>query len=79
MGRDIRLFGQATSDRGIVAITRRGLGRFLDEASTDRLDYIADHGGRNNDCENFSETLRANLARKHGVNGCAVIWGNSHA
>ncbi len=79
VGRDVRLFGQTTSDRGIVAITRRGLERFLDEDSTDRVDYIADRGGRNYDCENFSETLRTNLARKHGVNGCAVIWGDSHA
>lgn len=79
VGRDVRLFGLTTSDRGIVAITRRGLERFLEEDSTDRVDYIADRGGRNYDCENFSETLRTNLARKHGVNGCAVIWGDSHA
>ena len=79
LGRNVRLFGQTTSDQGIVALTRRGMEQFLEQDSTDRLDYIADHGGRNYDCENFSETLRANLARKHGVNGCAVIWGDSHA
>ena len=79
LGCDIRLFGQSTSDQGIVALTRRGLERFLDEDATDRLDYVADHGGRNYDCENFAETLRSNLARKHGVNGCAIIWGDSHA
>lgn len=79
VGRDVRLFGQTTSDQGIVALTRSGLEQFLEEDSTDRLDYIADHGGRNYDCENFSEALRSNLARKHGVNGCAVIWGDSHA
>ena len=79
LGRPVRLFGQTTSDQGIVALTRSGLEQFLEEDSTDRMDYIADHGGRNYDCENFSETLRSNLARKHGVNGCAVIWGDSHA
>ena len=79
VGRDVRLFGQTTSDQGIVALTRRGMEQFLDEDTTDRLDYIADRGGRNYDCENFSESLRAGLARKHGVNGCAVIWGDSHA
>ena len=79
LGRSVRLFGQTTSDKGIVALTRSGLEQFLAEDSTDRLDYIADHGGRNYDCENFSETLRTNLARKYGVNGCAVIWGDSHA
>ena len=79
LGCDVRLFGQSTSDKGIVALTRPGLERFLDEDSTDRLDYIADHGGRNYDCENFAETVRSNLARKHGVNGCAIIWGDSHA
>ena len=79
LGCDVRLFGQSTSDKGIVALTRPGLERFLDEDYTDRLDYIADHGGRNYDCENFAETVRSNLARKHGVNGCAIIWGDSHA
>ena len=79
VGRRVRLFGQSTSDQGIVALTRRGLERFLDEDLTDRLDYVSDQGGRNFDCENFAETLRSNLARRHGVNGCAVIWGDSHA
>ena len=23
--------------------------------------------------------MRVNLARKHGVNSCAVIWGDGHA
>ena len=79
LGRDVRLFGQAASDSGIVCLTRAGLRRFLDEDATDRIDYITDNGGRNYDCENFSETLRVNLARKYGVNGCAVIWGDGHA
>ena len=79
VGRQVRLFGQSTSDQGIIALTRRGLERFLEEDSTDRLDYVIDQGGRDYDCENFAETLRSNLARKHGVNGCAVIWGDSHA
>ncbi len=79
VGREVRLFGQGASDKGIVALTRRGLDQFLDEDATDRLDYVVDQGGRNYDCENFSETVRSNLARRYGVNGCAVIWGDSHA
>ncbi len=79
LGRTVRLFGQTASDQGIVALTRRGLERFLAEDATDRVDYVMDQGGRNYDCENFAETLRSNLARKYGVNGCAIIWGDSHA
>ena len=74
LGRQVRLFGQSTGDQGIVALTRHGMERLLDEDATDPLGYVMDHGGRNYDCENFAETLRSNLARKHGVNGCTVIW-----
>ena len=79
LGRSPRLFGQAASDTAICALTREGLDLFLREDQTDHLSYIADRGGRNYDCENFSETLRNKLVRQHGINGCAVIWGDGHA
>ena len=79
LGRDVRLFGNSTSDSGIVALTRDGLREFLDQDATDRIDYINDSGERNYDCENFSESVRNNLVRKYGVNSCAVVWGDSHA
>ena len=79
LGRNVRLFGQAVSDQAVTALTRDGLLLFLANDHTDRTDYVADTGGRNWDCENFSEQVRVNLARKHGVNSCAVIWGDGHA
>ena len=79
LGRDVRLFGRSVSDEAIACLTRGGLDQFLREDATDRVNYIADQGGRNFDCENFSETVRSNLARRHGVNSCAVVWGDGHA
>ena len=79
LGKPVRLFGRSSSDSAICALTRDGLDRFLKEDVTDRLQYVNDNGGRNFDCENFSETLRVNLVRKYGVNSCAVIWGDGHA
>ena len=79
LGKRIRLFGNAVSDRAIVALTWDGLDHFLAQDTSDRLDYILDEGGRNYDCENFAETLRSNLSRRYGINGCAIIWGDSHA
>ena len=72
-------FGQSVSDSGIYAMTRVGLDQFLLEDKTDRLTYIRDLGNRNFDCENFAETLRNRLVRLHGINSCAVLWGDAHA
>ena len=79
LGRDVRLFGRSVSDQAIAALTRDGLLEFLSRDTTDRINYVADQGGQNFDCENFSEAVRVNLARQHGVNCCAVIWGDGHA
>ena len=79
LGRTPRLFGGSASDKAICGLTREGLDQFLREDQTDRSSYIADRGGRNYDCENFSETLRNKLVCQHGINGCAVIWGDGHA
>ena len=62
LGRQVRLFGQSTGDQGIVALTRHGMERFLDEDATDPLGYVMDHGGRNYDCEK----LRRNPALQLG-------------
>ena len=79
LGRSVSLFGRSASDSAVVALTRDGLTRFLLDDLSDRDAYVLDTGGRNYDCENFAEALRVNLARKHGVNGCMVIWGDGHA
>ncbi|MYI20296.1 MAG: hypothetical protein F4121_09570 [Acidimicrobiia bacterium] len=79
LGRDIRLFGRSASDSAIVALTRGGLETFLRESDADSRQYVWDRGGRNFDCENFSELLRTQLAAEYGVNGCAIIWGDGHA
>ena len=75
----VSLFGRSASDSAVVALTREGLERFLLDDLSDRDRYVADTGGRNYDCENFAERLRVNLAAKHGVNGCMVVWGDGHA
>ena len=77
--RGVSLFGRSSSDSAVVALTREGLDRFLLDDLSDRDQYVLDTGGRNYDCENFAERLRVNLAAKHGVNGCMVVWGDGHA
>ena len=77
--RGVSLFGRSASDSAVVALTREGLERFLLDDLSDRDKYVADRGGRNYDCENFAERLRVNLAVRHGVNGCMVVWGDGHA
>ena len=77
--RGVSLFGRSASDSAVVALTREGLERFLLDDLSDRDRYVLDTGGRNYDCENFAERLRVNLAAKHGVNGCMVVWGDGHA
>ena len=79
LGRNVRLFGRSASDSAVVALTRSGLDKFLLEDPTDRGQYVTDTGGRNYDCENFSERLRVAPAAKYGVNGCMIIWGDGHA
>ena len=79
LGRSVRLFGRSASDAAIVALADRGLDMFLAECETDRERYVADRGHRNYDCENFAESMRCDLQRKHGVNGAGVIWGDGHA
>ena len=77
--RGVSLFGRSSSDSAVVALTREGLDRFLLDDLSDRDQYVTDAGGRNYDCENFAERLRVNLAARHGVNGCMVVWGDGHA
>ena len=79
LGRVVRLFGGSASDSAITALTREGLHEFLQKDATNKMRYVIDKGRRNYDCENFSETLRVNLARHYGINSCAVIWGDGHA
>ena len=79
LDRSVSLFGRAASDSAVVALTREGLDRFLLDDLSDRDRYVTDAGGRNYDCENFAERLRVNLAARHGVNSCMVVWGDGHA
>ncbi len=79
LDRSISLFGRAASDSAVVALTREGLDCFLLDDLSDRDRYVTDAGGRNYDCENFAERLRVNLAGRHGVNSCMVVWGDGHA
>ena len=78
-GRKIDLFGFQTSDKKIVALTSKGLEAFLRGNKTNRNKYVNDAGGRNYDCDNFSEQLRVDLQREYGINGVGIIWGDVHA
>ena len=78
-GRKIDLFGSQTSDKKIVALTSKGLEAFLRGNKANRNKYVNDAGGRNYDCDNFSEQLRVDLQREYGINGVGVVWGDVHA
>ena len=52
---------------------------FLRGNKTNRNKYVNDAGGRNYDCDNFSEQLRVDLQREYGINGVGIIWGDVHA
>ena len=79
LNREARLFGGQTSDSNIVAISEKSLTRFLSSDPLDKEIYVKDTGGRNYDCENFSESLRSAMQLQYGINGMGVIWGNQHA
>ena len=77
--RDFALFGGQTSDKKIIALTKEGAELFLAKNKVNRNKYINDSGGRNFDCDNFAEQLRADLQKEYGINGIGIIWGDVHA
>ena len=78
-GRDFALFGGQTSDKKIIALTKEGVELFLAKNKVNRNKYINDSGGRNFDCDNFAEQLRADLQKEYGINGIGIMWGDVHA
>ena len=77
--RGFRFFSGIPTDSKIVGITKEAMLAFLSSDPTNKLRYVKDGAGRNFDCENFSELVRCNLQRLHGINGCGVIAGDVHA
>ena len=79
VGRRFDLFGGQLSDSRIVAVSEQAMRDFLRADPTDRGVYVGDEGKRNYDCDNFADTLRNALNRKHGLNCIGIIWGDGHA
>ena len=72
---EFRLFGGQLSDSKIISITHDNMLKWLSNDPTDRGLYVRDDGGgRNYDCDNFADTLRAALQREHGINCIGIIW-----